>query len=455
MKETVQIREALESDREFVLELMDSALSPYYGGDHKAHALRIFSTHISGGVDSIGHFSSEQKMFILTLDEVAAGMIHIVGKRQDTYKISPLILAAEHRGKSGLGSRLLLFAEEYAMENGARQIYCTVAEENTSALQFFLKKGYVPAGRSPSHYKEGITEVMLYKLCTARQYDEQFDREHISVIPCETHHKLQVQRLLLDVLPENFRGVDERWVTALFDGYDRRSTGDVNTKFKLIFVAEDRTNTVLGVAGATPKKGEPIKLMPCIANTIPAFVALLTDIPFVLKEYGRKLYIHITPSVEQTVALQRRGWRLDAAMPAAYHQNRVTQQWSFDISGDDFMRFIRVKQRFLKEIRDGTKTLEVRVGYENIKAIQRGERIRFISGSEEQIIRIRDVRHYPDFDEMLSKEDASRIASGLSKDAVRSLLKEIYPENKEKLGVIVFDIQPEERHSISFATTPQ
>jgi len=422
---------------------MHAALLPYYGGDHKAHAARIFSTHISGGIDRIGHFSSEQRMFILTINEAPAGMIHLVGKRQGTYKISPLVLAQQYRGKAGLGSRLLSFAEDYAVRNGARQIDCTVAEENTSALQFFLRKGYLRAGRSASHYKEGITEVMLYKLCTPREYDEQFDRENISVLPCEEYHKPQVKEVLLQVLPEYFRGVDESWVRALFVGYDRRSTRDINTKFKLIFVAEDRHNRVLGVAGATPKKGEPIKLMPFIATTLPAFIALLTDIPFALKPYGRKLYMHITPSVEETVALQRRDWRLDAAMPAAYHQDRVTQQWSFDITGEDFMRQIRVKQNFLRQIKDGEKTLEVRVGYDNIKTIQPGERIRLASGREEQVIRIRDVRYYRSFDEMLEKEEASRIASGLSKETVRRLLKEIYPESKEKLGVVVLDIQPD------------
>ncbi|MBI4490052.1 MAG: GNAT family N-acetyltransferase, partial [Deltaproteobacteria bacterium] len=157
MAQDIQIREATDEDREFVVELMQAALSPYYGGDHKAHAARIFSTHISGGIDRIGHFSSEQKMFILTVNGARAGMIHLVGKRQETYKISPLILAQQYRGKAGLGSRLLSFAEDYAVRNGARQIYCPVAEQNTSALQFFLRKGYLPAGRSASHYKEGIT----------------------------------------------------------------------------------------------------------------------------------------------------------------------------------------------------------------------------------------------------------------------------------------------------------
>ena len=43
-------------------------------------------------------------------------------------------------------------------------MYCTVAEQNFSALQFFIRKGYIRAGKSESHYKEDVTEIMLYKL---------------------------------------------------------------------------------------------------------------------------------------------------------------------------------------------------------------------------------------------------------------------------------------------------
>ena len=43
----LEIREAQQCDFEFVTELMQNALEPYYGGDHRAHAKRIFTTHIS------------------------------------------------------------------------------------------------------------------------------------------------------------------------------------------------------------------------------------------------------------------------------------------------------------------------------------------------------------------------------------------------------------------------
>lgn len=188
---------------------------------------------------------------------------------------------------------------------------------------------------------------MLYKPLVGEEYEASFDRPHISVLPFEEKYREQVTELLISTLPDYFYGVDENWAKALFDGYERRHTGNINLKYKLIFVAVDRSETVLGVAGATPKKGEPIKVMPFIATTVPAFMALLTDVPYLLKPYGRKLYIHIVPSVEETIALQERGWSLDAAIPAAYHEGIVTQQWSFDIETDVFMRMMRVKQNFL------------------------------------------------------------------------------------------------------------
>jgi ASC-1-like (ASCH) protein/GNAT superfamily N-acetyltransferase len=442
--DVINIREARKEDYNFVIELMDTALGPYYGGDHQAHGNRIFSTHISGGKDQIGHFSFEQKMFILTLNDVPIGMIHLVGKRQGTYKISPIILSPSYRGKSGFGTMLLEFAEKYARENNARQIYCTVAEQNDLALQFFIRQGYVVAGRSDSHYKLGITEVMLYKLLVGSDFEEKFDRPNISVLPCDESYEPQIRELLLTELPKNFDGINSHWVDALFNGYNRRHSLDINMKYKLIYVAADRRNEVLGVAGATPKKGEPIKIMPFIAKTLPAFVALLTDIPYELKAYGHKLYIHITPSVEETIALQQKGWKLNAAMPAAYHQDRVTQQWSIDISGDNFMRQMRVKQNFLDFIRKGEKTLEVRVGYSNIKTIRPGESIRFASRTQEHVVRVRYIRQYSTFDEMLKIEESNRIAPGLPKQDVLQLLREIYPPDRERLGVFVLDIKNEE-----------
>ncbi|MFH0875655.1 MAG: GNAT family N-acetyltransferase [archaeon] len=440
-KTSIDISEAKAEDFQFVSQLMNSALGPYYGGDHKAHAKRIFSTHISGGKDNIGFFSLEQKMFIIRVNGTKAGMVHIVGKRQGTYKISPIIVTPEHRGKSRLGSKLLEFVEKYARVNGARQIYCTVAKENNSALQFFIRKGYIIAGESDSHYKQGITELMLYKLLVSSEFEEKFDRPNISVLPYMDLYENQVRQILLENLPMHFKNIDSNWIDSLFEGYKRRNSKDINLKFKLIYVAVDRIGSVLGVAAATPKKGEPIKIMPFIAKNLPAFVALLTDIPFELKPYGRKLYIHITPTVDQTIALQQRGWKLDASLPAAYHEDQITQQWSMDIINENFMRLIRVKQYLLEMIRDGRKTLEVRVGYNNIKTIQPGEYIQFASRTQYQVVIVNAIRKYSSFKEMMASEDSSLIIPGYNEQEVLNRLRELYPPDKESFGVIVLDIK--------------
>ena len=131
---------------------------------------------------------------------------------------------------------------------------------------------------------------MLHKLLVGKDYIEQFDRPHISVLPFEKKYSDQVRKLLLKDLPNTFKGIDDNWVTSLFEGYERRESQKVESKFKLIFIAIDPNENVLGVVGATPKKGKPIKLMPFIAKSTPAFVALLKDVPFHLHKYGRKLY---------------------------------------------------------------------------------------------------------------------------------------------------------------------
>jgi hypothetical protein len=58
---TTTIREAQPGDLSFVIELMVAALGPYYGGDHRAHAERIFSTHISVELIDSDSFLSNRK----------------------------------------------------------------------------------------------------------------------------------------------------------------------------------------------------------------------------------------------------------------------------------------------------------------------------------------------------------------------------------------------------------
>lgn len=306
-------------------------------------------------------------------------------------------------------------------------------------MQFFLRKGFIRAGSSDSHYKSGMTEAMLYKPLYEVSTIASLDKLHVSVLPFSERYKEQVAKILLEKLPPSFDGVDDKWVAALFEGYRRRHTADVNAKYKLIYVAIDSGGDVIGVAAATPKKGSPIKVMPFIATNMVAFEALLIDIPHQLVPYGHKLYIHINPTAEEVISFQRLGWKLDAAMPSSYHPNVVTQQWSLDI-GETTMRTMRVKKRFFDLISSGRKDLEVRVCYDSINRIQVGERIRLVTHTLSFDVRVNGIRRYSTFEAMLEKEPYERIAPDCkSPPELLSLFRNIYSPDKEKLGVVVLE----------------
>jgi ASC-1-like (ASCH) protein len=245
----------------------------------------------------------------------------------------------------------------------------------------------------------------------------------------------------LEKLPASFDGVDDQWVDSLFAGYDRKDSQDINKKFKIIYVAVDQLGEVVGVVGATPKKGEPIKNMPLVAKNLQAFIALLIDAPYLLKEYGHKIYTHINPTASEIIALQRFGWKLNTLMPEAYKKEIVTQQWSFDFK-DDCIRALRVKSDFLKSVKTKEKTLEVRVLYPTIEKIKEGDHIKLFDYDESLLAEVSDRRVYTTFAEMLNHEDSSKIAPGYDKEKLLNLLGNFYPPEKENLGVVVFEIFP-------------
>lgn len=108
------------------------------------------------------------------------------------------------------------------------------------------------------------------------------------------------------------------------------------------------------------------------------------------------------------------------------------------------MKTITIKQEYLEMIRDRRKPLEVRVGYPNILTIKKGDHILLMSGPIRQYIKVTDVRRYRKFDEMLEYEDSNNIIPGSNKNLTLKKLREIYPPEKESLGVIVIEVQPVE-----------
>lgn len=445
MRENVTIREAISSDKEWVIKMMNDCLSPYYDGNHTAHAERIFAAHLQGGTDNIGFFSFEQKMFIATINDKVVGMIHIVGKKQNTYKISPLIILPCARGK-GIGKYLLNYVEKYVFEkHNIRQIYCTVADTNDSAKGFFEHNGFIKAGTADSQYKIGVAEDMYYKPIDFKHIVDELEVGTVSVIElCEAQDYVKelVRDELLRELPYYFEGIDNAWVDSLFRGYERRNTGEVNQKYKLIYVAINQDGDLVGIAAATPKKGAPIKVMPLIAKSKVALIALLTDLPYQLSKYGRKLYVHITPTVDEVKLLQLKGWSHDSDLPEAYRQGVITQQWSYEFKSN-ITRFIRVKEPFLRAIKDKKKTIEIRVGYETIKDIKVGDKINFITFTDCVCVKIKRIQSYVSLENMFEYENYMNIMPwATDEDSVKKVLNKFYPlEKVAKFGILAFHFE--------------
>jgi ASC-1-like (ASCH) protein len=101
---------------------------------------------------------------------------------------------------------------------------------------------------------------------------------------------------------------------------------------------------------------------------------------------------------------------------------------------------MRIKQRFFDLIKMGKKPLEVRVGYGSINRIQVGEHISLETHIGRLEVKVVDVRRYRTFEEMLKKEQWRLISpDSMSSEEVLSLLKRIYPQDKERLGVVVLE----------------
>mgnify|MGYP003375795079 FL=1 len=100
----------------------------------------------------------------------------------------------------------------------------------------------------------------------------------------------------------------------------------------------------------------------------------------------------------------------------------------------------RIKREYYNLINKGTKTLEVRVGYPDIKRVRQGDTITFKDYSNIRFEVVR-VTRYDDFPEMLDNEDSAKAIPGVTKYKALDMYQEIYPEEKEALGVYVFELR--------------
>ena len=105
------------------------------------------------------------------------------------------------------------------------------------------------------------------------------------------------------------------------------------------------------------------------------------------------------------------------------------------------MRTMRIKRQNFDAIVAGRKTLEIRVGYSSIKRLSPGDYLRLESGNASQVLRIKAIRTYDSFSEMLDNEPLSQIMPGVGDELVAlRILQGIYPSDRERLGVYAIEV---------------
>jgi ASC-1-like (ASCH) protein len=104
---------------------------------------------------------------------------------------------------------------------------------------------------------------------------------------------------------------------------------------------------------------------------------------------------------------------------------------------------LNLRKPYLKLIADGIKTVEVRVGYPKIRRIKTGHELIFASGDDTIVTRVQRVTEYDSFEALLDHEDMVAIGGDLgeSRNELLAAIREIYPPEKEKLGVFAIQIE--------------
>ncbi|MDA2809538.1 ASCH domain-containing protein [Nocardiopsis sp. RSe5-2] len=106
-----------------------------------------------------------------------------------------------------------------------------------------------------------------------------------------------------------------------------------------------------------------------------------------------------------------------------------------------------IYKRYFDLIASGEKTTEVRVDDISRKRLKEGDLLRFKCRSEEVLTRITRIARYDTFDEMFEHEPVSSVDPNASKaDQLRNI-PEIYPPEREALGVVAIGIELVEAHA--------
>lgn len=98
-------------------------------------------------------------------------------------------------------------------------------------------------------------------------------------------------------------------------------------------------------------------------------------------------------------------------------------------------------RRYFDLVADGSKTIEVRVQYPNLRNLKAGDHLRFVCGRDHALTRVKRIARYRSFEEMLDAEGPERVNPTSPRDQQLADIRRIYGPKKEALGVLAIEIE--------------
>ncbi|MBV8541633.1 MAG: ASCH domain-containing protein [Pseudonocardiales bacterium] len=104
-------------------------------------------------------------------------------------------------------------------------------------------------------------------------------------------------------------------------------------------------------------------------------------------------------------------------------------------------REMNLYRRYFDLVANGSKTIEVRVQYPNLRNLKAGDHIRFVCGRDDALTRVKRLARYTTFEEMLDTEGPQRVNPTSPRDQQLANIRRIYGPEKEALGVLAIEIE--------------
>ncbi|MGH3935547.1 MAG: ASCH domain-containing protein [Pseudonocardiaceae bacterium] len=100
-----------------------------------------------------------------------------------------------------------------------------------------------------------------------------------------------------------------------------------------------------------------------------------------------------------------------------------------------------IYKRYFDLIATGRKTTEIRVNDSSRKKIKEGSLIRFRCQGDQILTRVTRIARYTSFDEMFDHESATSVNPLATRDEQLANIRQIYPPEREALGVLAIGIE--------------